>query len=166
MPHILSDYITLNPKFTPYFNDCLGALDGTHVPAHISSEDYRPYRNRNRCLTQNVLAACDFEMHFCYILPGWRGSAHDSRVLKDAMSRKGFVVPEGNTGLEMLVIQIVITYYLKEILLALQKPKNPKELFNLRHSSLRNVIERIFGVAKKRLDYQEYLHQHGVDNDL
>src|SRR5271170_6658583 len=29
-------------------------------------------------------------------------------------------------------------------------PKNPKELFNLRHSSLRNAIERIFGVLKKR----------------
>lgn len=69
---------------------------------------------------------------------------------------KDLLFLKGNTSLEMLVIQIVITYYLKETLLALQKPKNPKELFNLRHSSLRNVIERIFGVAKKRLDYQEY----------
>ena len=31
-----------------------------------------------------------------------------------------------------------------------QKPKNAKELFNLRHSSLRNVIERIFGVLKQQ----------------
>ncbi len=69
---------------------------------------------------------------------------------------KDLLFLKGNTSLEMLVIQIVTTYYLKETLLALQKPKNPKELFNLRHSSLRNVIERIFGVAKKRLDYQEY----------
>ena len=29
-------------------------------------------------------------------------------------------------------------------------PQNSKELFNLRHSSLRNAIERIFGVLKKR----------------
>src|SRR6266496_3074938 len=29
-------------------------------------------------------------------------------------------------------------------------PQNPKELFNLRHASLRNAIERIFGVLKKR----------------
>ena len=29
-------------------------------------------------------------------------------------------------------------------------PRNPKELFNLRHSSARNVIERIFGVLKRR----------------
>lgn len=29
-------------------------------------------------------------------------------------------------------------------------PANPKELFNHRHSSLRNCIERAFGVLKKR----------------
>jgi DDE superfamily endonuclease len=29
-------------------------------------------------------------------------------------------------------------------------PRNPKELFNLRHSSARNVIERIFGILKRR----------------
>ena len=29
-------------------------------------------------------------------------------------------------------------------------PQTPQELFNLRHSSLRNVVERIFGVAKRR----------------
>lgn len=30
------------------------------------------------------------------------------------------------------------------------RPANYKELFNLRHASLRNAIERIFGILKKR----------------
>lgn len=30
------------------------------------------------------------------------------------------------------------------------RPKNKEELFNLRHASARNVIERIFGVLKRR----------------
>ena len=30
------------------------------------------------------------------------------------------------------------------------RPRNKKELFNLRHASARNVIERIFGVLKQR----------------
>ena len=30
------------------------------------------------------------------------------------------------------------------------RPQNSKELYNLRHASLRNAIERIFGVLKRR----------------
>jgi hypothetical protein len=43
----------------------------------------------------NVLAVCNFEMQFVYILPGWEGSAHDGRVLSDAQSRYGFYTPKG-----------------------------------------------------------------------
>jgi len=41
-----------------------------------------------------------------------------------------------------------VRYHLKEY--ARRGPQKPRELFNLRHSSLRNVIERTFGVLKKR----------------
>ena len=37
-----------------------------------------------------------------------------------------------------------------EILQPQRRPENAKELFNLRHSSLRNAIERLYGVWKKR----------------
>jgi hypothetical protein len=43
-----------------------------------------------------------------------------------------------------------VRYHLKEQRQANRKPENAKELFNLRHSSLRNVIERIFGVLKRQ----------------
>jgi hypothetical protein len=43
-----------------------------------------------------------------------------------------------------------VRYHLKEVRQADQRPENAKELFNLRHSSLRNVIERIFGVLKRQ----------------
>ena len=33
---------------------------------------------------------------------------------------------------------------------AVNRPQNPKELFNLRHAELRNVVERIIGIFKKR----------------
>ncbi|XP_039134177.1 uncharacterized protein LOC120271560 [Dioscorea cayenensis subsp. rotundata] len=39
-------------------------------------------------------------------------------------------------------------YHLKEY--SRNPPRNPHELFNLRHASLRNSIERAFGVVKKR----------------
>ncbi len=43
-----------------------------------------------------------------------------------------------------------VRYHLKEVGQANQRPQNAKELFNLRQSSLRNVIERIFGVLKRQ----------------
>jgi DDE superfamily endonuclease len=39
-------------------------------------------------------------------------------------------------------------YHLKEH--SRNPPRNARELFNLRHASLRNAIERTFGVLKKR----------------
>ena len=46
-------------------------------------------------LSQNVLAACNFDMQFVFVLPGWEDSAHDRRVLSDAQSRHGFNTPKG-----------------------------------------------------------------------
>lgn len=40
-------------------------------------------------------------------------------------------------------------YHLKEWGLAHEHPQTPQELFNLRHSALRNIIERIYGVIKE-----------------
>jgi hypothetical protein len=58
--------------------------------------DLQPrYRNRKGTLSQNVLAVCNFEMEFVYILAGWEGSAHDARVLQDAQISHGFTTPKG-----------------------------------------------------------------------
>ena len=82
-----------NPDWFPYFKDCIGAIDGSHIPAHVPSAERDRYRNRKGFLSQNVLAACTFGLRFCYVLSGWEGSAHDARVLQDARE-KGFVIPE------------------------------------------------------------------------
>ena len=84
-----------NSRFYPWFEDCIGAIDGTHVRASVPIEDQNRYRNRKSALSQNVLAAISFDdLKFTYVLAGWEGSAHDSRVLNDALSR-GFHAPEG-----------------------------------------------------------------------
>lgn len=41
-------------------------------------------------------------------------------------------------------------YHLQDFRGEGRDPQNKNELFNLRHSSLRNVIERIFGIFKSR----------------
>lgn len=156
-PSIPSKIIN-SPKYYPYFQDCIGALDGTHIPAVVPKSRVAPYRNRKGFLSQNVLAVCDFDMVIRYVLAGWEGSAHDGRVYIDSLT-KGFPLRAGKYYLgdagyslsrNVLTPYRGTRYHLKEWGQASAKPMNKKELFNLRHSSLRNVIERVFGVMKKR----------------
>jgi hypothetical protein len=155
----LSDRIAGQPKYKAYFTDCLGALDRTHIDVYASLEDQGRYRNRKGHLSQNVLVVCNFKIEFTYILASWEGSAHDSTVYRNARYHNGFITPAGKYWLgdagylntdTILVLYRGTRYYLKETRLAGKKPENSKELFNLRHVSLRNVIKRIFGVIKRK----------------
>lgn len=74
----------------------MGALDGTYIDVTVPKENRARYRNRKGRTTINVLAACNKDMKFIYVLSGWEGSAADSRVLRDAITRpNGFQVPRG-----------------------------------------------------------------------
>ncbi|XP_022631726.1 putative nuclease HARBI1 [Vigna radiata var. radiata] len=151
-------YIYNNNRFYPYFKDCLGAIDGTHVRVKVGRSDAPRFRGRKDWPTQNVFAACDFDMKFTYVLAGWEGTALDSRILKNALDRDDLlVIPQGKYYLGdagFMLKSTVLTpyrgvrYHLKEY--TRRGPQNARELFNHRHSSARNVIERTFGVLKKR----------------
>ncbi|XP_052476946.1 uncharacterized protein LOC105798492 [Gossypium raimondii] len=147
-----------NPRFYPYFKDCIGALDGTYIRASVPLSMQGRFRSRKGGTTQNVLAAITFDLKFSYVLAGWEGSAHDSRILSDSLSRPGGLrIPEGKYYLVDLGYAIRngcitpyrgVRYHLKEF--GAEGPENAKELFNLRHSSLRITVERVFGILKKR----------------
>ncbi|XP_051229112.1 uncharacterized protein [Lolium perenne] len=50
-----------NPRYFPYFQNCLGAIGGTHVPMNINGDIATPFRNRKGTLSQNVMVVCDFD---------------------------------------------------------------------------------------------------------
>jgi hypothetical protein len=148
-----------NPKLWPYFKDCIGAVDGTHIHIYVPTKVQAPWRNRKGFHSQNIFAACSFDLRFTFIYPGWEGSAHDSTVVSDALAKgywkpptgKYFLADAGYTTSEHLLIPYNKTrYHLREQAAASQRPQDQKELFNLRHAQLRNVIERIFGILKKK----------------
>ncbi|XP_015690011.2 uncharacterized protein LOC107303795 [Oryza brachyantha] len=62
--------IASDPRFWPYFQNCMGAIDGTHVPITIAEELAPPYRNRKGTLSQNVMLACNFDLNFTFISCG------------------------------------------------------------------------------------------------
>ncbi|XP_041990655.1 uncharacterized protein LOC121805779 [Salvia splendens] len=142
------------------FQGCLGALDGTYIDVLVPNEDKPRFRNRKGQITTNTLAACDRHMRFTYILPGWEGSAGDARVLRDAVTRPhGLRVPIGNYYLcdngyanseGFLTPYKGVRYHLQDWGPDAQIPQNAVELFNMRHTKARNVIERAFAVLKMR----------------
>ena len=122
-----------------------------------------------------MLAVVDFDMRFTYVLAGWEGSAHDGRVYEDAVAR-GFCSPaEGkyyladagyaNRGM-LLSPYRGVRYHLREIGAAGRRPRTKEELFNLRHSSLRNVVERTFGVFKRRWRIFDRPHEFSIKTQV
>lgn len=84
-----------------YVQDCIGVIDGMHIPAHVPAKDQSRFRNRIGVLSQNVLIACTFDLQFIFVYPGWEGSAADSRVLRAVLSDpdQNFPqVPEGGSN--------------------------------------------------------------------
>jgi hypothetical protein len=73
--------VYFNPRFYPFFDGALGAIDGTQINAGVVSAETAPLmRNRKGGITQNVLAVCTFDLRFLYVLTGIEGSAADSSI--------------------------------------------------------------------------------------
>jgi hypothetical protein len=43
------------------------------------------YIGRHGYKSQNVMVICDFNMRFTFVVTGWPGSIHDTRVLHDTV---------------------------------------------------------------------------------
>ncbi|XP_015573951.1 uncharacterized protein LOC8285006 isoform X1 [Ricinus communis] len=165
--------ILCSNRFYPYFKDCIGVIDGMHIPAHVPAKDQSRFRNRGGVLSQNVLAACTFDMQFIFIYPGWEGSAADSRVLRAVLDDpdqnfpqipegKYYLVDTGYSNMEGFIAPYLgVRYHLHEFRGANQLPRNARELFNHRHSYLRDVIQRSFSVLKTRFPILKLAPQYG-----
>ncbi|CAL4906772.1 unnamed protein product [Urochloa decumbens] len=86
------DFRSVHPKVAnhraaPFFNNAIGAIDGTHVKVLVPFEKVGQYINRNNDKTQNALAICDFDRRFTFVAAGVPGSAHDWTVLQAAMRK-------------------------------------------------------------------------------
>lgn len=63
----------------------------------VKSRQVSNCRNRHEIQSQNILAACNFDLESIYVLSGWEGTAQDSKVLNDTLSRRnGLEVPQDN----------------------------------------------------------------------
>ncbi|KAA0050755.1 putative nuclease HARBI1 [Cucumis melo var. makuwa] len=70
-----------------WFENYLATLDGTYIKVNVSATDRPRYRTRKGEVATNVLDVCDTKGDFVFVLSEWEGSAADSRILRDAISR-------------------------------------------------------------------------------
>lgn len=74
-----------DPRFR-FFDQCIGAIDGSHIRVFAPLEHHTVLRNRKGFLSQNCLFICDLDFFFTYSLTGCDGSAADATLFNDARS--------------------------------------------------------------------------------
>jgi hypothetical protein len=84
------NFIEIQPRlregtFWPHFKDCIGAIDGSHFLPSVPATEQAKYIGRHGYASQNVMAVCDFDMRFTFVVTGWPSSVHDTRVLQDTL---------------------------------------------------------------------------------
>ena len=65
--------------------NCIGAIDGTHIRACVSQENQIPFIGRKGVPAQNIMAACSFDMQFIFVWAEWKSSAHDAIIFPEAI---------------------------------------------------------------------------------
>lgn len=126
----------------------IGCIDGVLIPIRSpGGQDAELYRCRKGFFALNVMAVCDAKMLFTNLVVNWPGSVHDSRVFSEsglcaALDRgdyKGILL--GDKGYRCD----------NNLFTPLREPQTAKERrYNVAHAKTRNLIERTFGVWKRR----------------
>ncbi|XP_019096678.1 PREDICTED: putative nuclease HARBI1 isoform X1 [Camelina sativa] len=161
----IPERLQMDRRYWPYFSGFVGAMDGVHVCVKVKPELQGMYWNRHDRTSFNIMGICDLNMLFTYVWNGAPGSCHDTAVLTMAQdsdaefplppidkyyvvdssypNKQGFLAPYRSSR------NGVVRYHMSQFNNG-PPPRKKQELFNRCHASLRSVIERTFGVWKKK----------------
>ena len=73
-------------EYAPWFDGCIGAIDGTHIPVEVNQEAKVDFINRNGEVLINVCAIVDMHGRFTYVGAGKADACHDMAVLQDCQA--------------------------------------------------------------------------------
>ncbi|KAJ4440988.1 hypothetical protein ANN_10837 [Periplaneta americana] len=145
LPFIKNDFAVLSRDNFP---GIIGAIDSTHIRITCPNRERAiVYINREGFYSINCHVICDAKLKIRSIVARWPGSTHDSRIFRnstinDRLERgaiRGHLL--GDSG-----------YACKKYLLTpILNPRNAADRrYNRAHVLARNVVQRTFGVWKKR----------------
>ncbi|XP_040197559.1 putative nuclease HARBI1 [Rana temporaria] len=126
--------------------NCLGAIDGTHIPLIPPHDGEEQFRNRKSYHSLNVQVVVDSHQRIMSIRSGFPGSCHDSHILRQSalferfergQMPEGWLVGDAGYGCRSW------------LLTPLSNPQTAAEVrYNSAHIRTRSVIERTFGMWK------------------
>lgn len=114
----------------------------------IGGEEAEVYRNRKGIFTMNVQAVCDSALKILDIVARWPGSTHDATIFNGSRVRARFINGEMGDALLLGDRGYACSNFLLTPLL--ETHNRAEELYNESQIRTRNVIERCFGVWKRR----------------
>jgi hypothetical protein len=99
---------TTRVTFSPHFHGAIGEIDGTHIPFIVPSSATITHFCQYRHTTQNVMAICDFDMRFTFVVAGWPSSVHDTRVFNETLQKYADKFPFPLEGINITIVLFVI----------------------------------------------------------
>ena len=137
------------------FPTVVGAIDCTHVPVFVPKvDDVGLYLCHKGFTSINVQVVCGPDMRICHIVSRWPGSTHDSRIF-DWSSIKEYMIeqrtPHGQLPPDSKLLGDGGYACMPYLFTPLRAPQTRPEIrYNFAHSRTRTVVERVFGVLKRR----------------
>lgn len=137
------------------FPRVIGAIDCTHIRIQSpGGNNAELFRNRKGYFSINTQVVCDASMKITNVIARWPGSVHDSTIFNDSPLCAELEVGTYGNGFLLGDSGYPCRSYL------LTPFANPttrgEEAYNTAHVATRNVIERCFGILKRRFPCLTY----------
>lgn len=145
------------------FPNVVGAIDCTHIRILKPREDTVQYINRKSYPSLNIQAVCDMKGRFLNLEVNWPGSCHDAFILRQSEVWR-HMEESPHHGLILGDSAYPLRHWLITPILA---PAAPSEIrFNNSHAKTRSVVERAFGVWKRRFHLLHSENRHSRVEDV
>ncbi|XP_011876292.1 PREDICTED: putative nuclease HARBI1 [Vollenhovia emeryi] len=131
------------------FPRVIGCINGTHIRIQSpGGEHAEEFRNRKGYFSLNTQVVCDHKMRIIDIVARWPGSVHDATIFQHSRLHRKLEEGTFNSGILLGDGGYPVKKYL---LTPLLHPTTAAEnLYNNAHIRTRNIVERVFGVWKRR----------------
>lgn len=151
LPETQEDQQTAKRDFfnISHFPRIIGAIDCTHIKIQSpGGNNAEIFRNRKGYFSINTQVVCSAKLKIIDLVCRWPGSTHDNHIFENSALKIRMQNGEMGNGVLLADRGYALRAY---VITPLENPQTEAEnVFNEAQIRTRNVIERVFGVWKRR----------------